>query len=421
MLSYYFPPLGMGGTQRAMKMVRYLPAHGWEATVITVKPIAYWAQDPSLLDEIPSARIIRTGSLDPQRLLKLARPAENVITTAASGKKNSLFNWINRRVLPFFLLPDSKILWHGHACAAAARLLRHEEFAAVYSTSPPHSVHVTARRLARKFNLPWVADFRDAWAGSVVVHEPTRLHHALQQRWQKKIIQSADAVIAVTPGSLKTLQGNDPSNKYHFIPNGFDADDFPPPPAARKNGFQICHCGSITTFSNPRPVLEAFARLQKSDPAAAEGLTLRFVGYDTFSAFPEWVAALQLQTKVTCSGYVTHQQALAELQAADALLLIACHEQAADFIPGKTYEYLGSRKPILLVSNIPDTLALLKEMPGVLICHPHDPAGISAALLQLKTDARLRDAAKHRPLQPYERNYQAGQLAQILNTLTLRR
>ncbi|MCH6560776.1 hypothetical protein IH799_10545, partial [candidate division KSB1 bacterium] len=68
-LAYYFPPLGMGGTQRPAKFVKYLPEFNWTPFVITVKDIAYYAKDLSLLNDVRDAQIFRTGSLDPQRLL----------------------------------------------------------------------------------------------------------------------------------------------------------------------------------------------------------------------------------------------------------------------------------------------------------------------------------------------------------------
>ena len=53
-LAYYFPPLGMGGVQRAVKFVKYLPQFGWTPEVITVKPVRYHACDESLLSDVQS-------------------------------------------------------------------------------------------------------------------------------------------------------------------------------------------------------------------------------------------------------------------------------------------------------------------------------------------------------------------------------
>ena len=71
-IAYYFPPLGLSGVQRTLKFVKYLPQFGWQPIVLTVTPTGYFAQDPTLLDELDglNIEIIRTGSLDPNRFLK---------------------------------------------------------------------------------------------------------------------------------------------------------------------------------------------------------------------------------------------------------------------------------------------------------------------------------------------------------------
>src|SRR5574341_2168666 len=87
-VSYYFPPLGMGGTQRVAKWCKYLHRLGWQVSVITVKPVAYYAFDESLLSELEGVRIIRTGSLDPARLLYLLRRRKERVGVAKEGTTN---------------------------------------------------------------------------------------------------------------------------------------------------------------------------------------------------------------------------------------------------------------------------------------------------------------------------------------------
>ncbi|MBE0585718.1 MAG: glycosyl transferase family 1, partial [Desulfofustis sp.] len=48
-IAYYFPPLGGSGVQRVLKFVKYLPQFGWQPTVLTIGPTAYYAHDESLL------------------------------------------------------------------------------------------------------------------------------------------------------------------------------------------------------------------------------------------------------------------------------------------------------------------------------------------------------------------------------------
>ncbi|HNW60729.1 MAG TPA: glycosyltransferase [bacterium] len=450
MLAYYFPPLGMGGTQRPAKFARYLPESGWQPVVLSVKPIAYWAEDPSLLDELAGVEIVRTGSFDPQRLLRVVRgeprrPEGGEAEAAGNGRApagagGKVVAWINRRLLPWFLLPDSKILWSWHARRAAAALLRSGTFSAIWSTSPPHSTHLIARRLARRYRLPWIADFRDAWAESVVVHQPTAWHRRRQEALLRRVAGAADLLIGVTPGIVTELEAAGGAGKTRLMTNGFDAADFsvatPAPAAATPAGptatplpaspagtqapaaaaaaprFTLCHCGSISRFSDPAPLLAALR------PQDAGCLRLHFVGYDAGGSLTRQVRASGLESLITCSGYRPHHEAIAAMTAADALVLIACDEPGARFIPGKSFEYLASRKPILLISNVTETLRLLAVQPGVVACAPDQPQAIRAALERLQQDPELARAAAMRDLRPFDRRQQAALLAGMLQQLS---
>lgn len=427
MLAYYFPPLGMSGTQRPAKFARYLAEFGWQPTVLTVKPIAYWAEDPTLLDELAGVEIVRAGSFDPQRLLALLRrkQAPDAATERGtdSGSRqgavgvSGLLAWINRRLLPWVLLPDSKILWSGPARRAAAGLLRSGAFSAIWSTSPPHSTHLIARRLARRFHLPWIADFRDAWADSVVVASPTSWHRRRQAALLRRVAREADLLVGVTPGIVAELAVAGAAGKSRLLTNGFDAADFPAPgsppgsPAAAPGSFVLLHCGTISRFSDPAPL---FAALR---PAEAGRLRIHFIGHDARTGFAARLREHGLQEIITWTGYQPHHQALAAMAAADALLLIACDEPQARFIPGKSFEYLASRKPILLISNVAETRALLEPQPGVITCAPDQPAAIRAALDRLQQDPGLAQAARQRELRPFDRREQSARLAAWLDTL----
>ncbi|PZN07708.1 MAG: glycosyl transferase family 1, partial [Bacillota bacterium] len=58
MVSYYFPPIGGGGVQRALKMAKYLPEFGWRPLVLAVDPVWHVSLDPSLLEELPPEVVV---------------------------------------------------------------------------------------------------------------------------------------------------------------------------------------------------------------------------------------------------------------------------------------------------------------------------------------------------------------------------
>jgi hypothetical protein len=412
MICYYFPPLGMGGTQRSAKFAKFLPEFGWQPTVVTVKPISYWATDQSLLSDLKKISVMRTESLDPQRLLYRFRPMQNT-SEMAKSTKGHILKAVNQYILPFFLIPDSKILWSYHLYRAVRTLVQTEKFDALYTTSPPHSVHLLGKKIARHFGLKWIADFRDAWAGGVVVHEPTCVHRLVNRSMQKSVLKDADAVVAVTAGILNDLKSS-PGKKFVHIPNGFDKDDFPvsiqKKPAQEK--FVFCHCGSVTKFSNPESLLRAVKFLQ---PEELNRLCFEFIGYDATGDFKKRIAGTGLNC-FRLQDYQPHSKALQTLMSADALVLVA-HACAADqFIPGKLYEYFGSRKPILAITNIQDTIHLLKQYPNTIIVDPNHPELIVKAIRTMMT-THWPEIKKDISRQ-WSRREQTRQLAAVLNQIT---
>lgn len=420
LLSYYFPPLGMGGVQRPAKFAKYLPEFGWQPTVLTVKPLAYWAEDSTALSELADIRIVRTESFDPQRLLTRLRGAQTINHTASVNHNRGLMGKLNEKIVPYFLIPDSKILWRWHALRAARKLLKEERFDAIFTTSPPHSVHLIGKTLAKKFGLQWVGDFRDDWAGGVVVHERTRLHKWLNRVLQNSVLRSADAVVAVSGGIRDKLKNSipDPQQKFFLIYNGFDAADYPKRTREKdETRFFFCHCGSITKFSNPESFLQGLQLFKQKHPQLAERLLVQFVGYDVTADFPKRVRQAGVEDLVTYHGYQPHRKALQYLVNADALLLIAKGKEGATFIPGKVFEYLGARKPILALSNVADTTEVLGNSELSVVLDWDDVAGIADEIACFMQKDRKLATTQSTIIEQFGRKRQTQQLASILDAL----
>ena len=180
-IAYYFPPLGLSGVQRTLKFVKYLPSYGWKPTVLTVGPTGYYAFDESLLREIEEAQVdvIRTGSLDINRMMKGKRP----VRMPSEGL---------RKILQFFgdlfLIPDSKIGWKRKAVKAASELLRTKHFDAIVATAPPQTDFLIGYILKKRFKVPLVLDYRDAWLEYPFKYFPTPLHRILHRRMERRVV-----------------------------------------------------------------------------------------------------------------------------------------------------------------------------------------------------------------------------------------
>ncbi|MDI6739276.1 MAG: glycosyl transferase family 1, partial [Candidatus Edwardsbacteria bacterium] len=167
-LSYYFPPLGMSGVQRVLKLVKYLPRFGWQPVVVTPGFTGTYAYDQDLLAEA-AAPVFRTFSLDPLFL----SPQKHDAGLAA---RRGFLAWLNH-----WFIPDNKIGWIPFAVRAGMRAAQRYPIDAILSSAPPYSSHLAGVILKRALGKPLVSDFRDSWTNYTWVSYPTRFHRYYDQ------------------------------------------------------------------------------------------------------------------------------------------------------------------------------------------------------------------------------------------------
>lgn len=415
-IAYYFPPLGMGGVQRATKFARYLPEYGWQPYVITVKDILYYAKDVSLLDEVSHLTIIRTGSLDPARLIKLFPfPAGQAKREGGAGDRISGLSAFSRH----FFYPDSKILWRPFARQKIRSLQRRIQFHAVFSTAPPISSHL----IAAKTGLPWVADFRDYWTIGDGIFAPTAWHRKKYRQIMQIITKRAAKITAVSlpiADSIKEIAKETDRNKIVVLPNGFDTNDFKHVAPRRFGKFTIVYSGNLNSKRMPVNFFRALELIFTERPALQDKIQCIFIGKHFELNLPP--LSNSLQTVVKYLDYVPHAESLSYILNANLLLLLLSSSSAPGVLTGKVFEYLGTGKPIFAI--IPRHVAayrLLKDKPNCFIADPDDVQSIKKTLLKILA-LFLQKPGKisyggHIPewLQKYTRQFQTQQLAELLD------
>ena len=150
------------GLVRAMKFAKYLPEYGWEPVVLTVKPTVEAGADPG------QTRVYRTGYVDIIEKVKGLvgmdngrREVNKTLAARGSGEKKGSGGTFLRELIS---LPDEEIGWYNFALEEGKKILRDEKIDLIFSTSPPETAHLIARKLKRHRHLPWIADLRDLWA-----------------------------------------------------------------------------------------------------------------------------------------------------------------------------------------------------------------------------------------------------------------
>ncbi len=371
--------MGMGGTQRAAKFARYLPQFGWQPYIITVKTVQYYAQDATLLQDLNHVPIYRTGSLDPLRLLALwekrKNPSKKIKNSnpTTTYQKKSVLKFLNELVGGWLFIPDSKILWLPFAFWQAVKIIRHEKIQVVFTTSPPQSVHLLGKWLKFFCGVKWIADFRDEWTGGESQPCPTKFHTFINRRLEKRVLQSADRVLAICEKLAHNLHkkaGDDPQ-KYMTLMNGFDKADFQFDSAVEQNRkFTILHGGSLSKVSNPEPFLAAVSQLFEQKPEFKSQIQLQFVGTDIFGQLPPLLEKYHLKRQVEVENYLPHREAIRRMMQAHVLLLIVIKKGREEIITGKVFEYLASGRRILAIIPEGELAAIIRETSaGTIVSH----------------------------------------------------
>ncbi len=425
-VAYYFPPAGGPGVQRVLKAVKYLGRSGWTPTVLTVADGAFPQHDPSLAADVPAGvAVVRTRALDPFGVYGrlTGKKGTAAVPVGSAGEGGGVAERVARWARANLFLPDARVGWVPFAARAARRLHRAQPFDAVLTSGPPHSTHLVGRALARRTGVPWVADFRDPWTGINFYHElpMTPLARRIDRRLEASVLREARRLVTVSPtwaGALARTAGR-PVEDVAVVHNGFDAADFPDlegvkPPDDR---FVLAHVGSLYGARNPAALWAALALLRER--GRLDRFTLRLVGAvdDAARAAAEKHGLAGL---VEATGYVSHAEAVREMRAATALLLVVeGFGLEAGMITGKAYEYLGSGRPVVGLGPADGDAARLLEETGAGRMHPRDDADALAAHLDglLTAWERGETPAGAAPgaAAAYTREAQTAALARVLD------
>jgi hypothetical protein len=134
---------------------------------------------------------------------------------------------------------------------------------------------------------------------------------------------------------------------------------------------------------NPDTFLQAVGRLLQSGDLDPGRVRLRFIG-----RFGEEVRAMFRRAEVAAvveeRAYLPHAESVAETLGAHALLLVVDDAPGSEHIvPGKVFEYIGARRPILAVGPEGDGAALLRTTGAGRVVDRGDVEGIAREVLAL--------------------------------------
>lgn len=427
-VSYFFPPQNAIGALRVGKLAKYLPEFGWEPWVLTLEQQAVRGLRDLPVEMDPN-HVVRVGFSGMFRRLAQNRVAtSNDSGPDASSRKPcrpSLRSRLWAAVSDRFRdtrLPDRAFPWCRPAIRAGNRMIAETGFDVIFSSFGPVASHYVASRLAKRYQIPWIADYRDPWSQNHIegLRGVRRWIEAAIERHVLKPCRLITTVSEPWRRQLELLHGK----PAFLVFNGFDESDYLTEAAAQSavtGKMVINYTGTIYPGKqNPADFFRAIQELVQENAMDANALEVHFWGSKPDAVEP-MAARFGVTGMVQCHGRVPHQQAIAEQWKANAQLLLECTDtNERGHYPAKIFEYLAAQRPILAVGpkgGVVDEL-LQTTNAGVLAS---DVPTVKKTLLQwmaeFRQHGRIAYQGNAEVIRRYTRCEQAKTLAQLCDRL----
>ncbi len=414
-ITYYWPPSGGPGVQRWLKFVKYLPDFDIQPVVLTVDPenAEYPIIDRSLEADIaPELEVYRTECHGVYDWYKKMTGSKTAPYSGFANESNPGFlQKAARFVRGNFFLPDARRGWIKYAFAEACRLVEKYKIDTIITTGPPHSTHLIGLKIKKKYNVKWLADFRDPWT---TIYYNDALYQTwwakkINKRHEQSVLDNCDFILLVADDREQLRI--DP-RKIVFIPNGFDTIDFSEKQPIHPDVFTVCYTGTIADNYPTGKLLEAFEALRKNIE-----FKLRFIGKVTDNIKKDFSA--RLGETVEFIDFVPHNEAINFMVSSFVLLLLIPKADNNKFIlTGKVFEYLATGNPILMVGP-PDSMAaqIVRQAHTGEAFDYDDVEGMKKFLFQQYqsyVDKKYPDADQQY-IQGFSRKALTGKIAKIIN------
>lgn len=386
-ITYYWPPSGGGGVQRWLKMSKYLPELGWKPIIYTPLNPDPSVVDESLISEIhPEIVEIKTPIWEPYDVYrklfgkkKDSKFKAGYISEASSG------NWKNK--LAVFLrgnlmIPDPRKFWIKPSVKYLSNYLKENSVDLIVSTGPPHSMHIIALKLREKFDITWVADFRDPWT-NIDFYSKLRLTKwgdRKHKRLELQVLKKADHVVTVSPSwqnEFLELGGRN----VELVTNGYDPGDYQFESVPMEKHFSITHLGALNKDRNPVSLWKAISELCKENRDFQQSVQIHLIG-QTDESVIQSIHENKLSEHLKITAHLPHKEGLKALHKSHLLLLpINDAPNVKGILPGKMYEYLAVKRPILAIGpGNADFARIIHETNSGVTHDFADTAGIKASL-----------------------------------------
>ena len=255
------------------------------------------------------------------------------------------------------------LVWVKNSRKELSEVVSENMYDFVFSSSSPIAAHIIAKQISDHFKIKWIADLRDLWS-----YNHTNIEKASKEqlRFEKKLFLTARQLTTVSK-QLASTQKKIYKGNIEVIYNGFTAINRK---KSRKtnNKISIVYTGVLEKGFHDFEIL--LDNIDKIDEVTNHNIRFIFAGSCCPIISGHFKMKNQIVPKfVELKGNLSRAAAHKLQNEADALLLFGWKDgKMTGLLQTKFFEYLGVKKPILLLGGSRDLEAreiLKKTNTGV--------------------------------------------------------
>jgi glycosyltransferase involved in cell wall biosynthesis len=180
--------------------------------------------------------------------------------------------------------------------------------------------------------------------------------------------------------------------------------------------FSISHIGSLLSERNPEFLWKVLAEICREDTSFKNDLQLKFAGAVS-EEVKQSLESFQLSENCEFLGYISHSEALKMQHQSQVLLLVEINSaETRAIIPGKLFEYLAAKRPIIALGpKESDIEGIINETKSGKFFSYWDDDELKTEILQLYKDFKkgeLKIASEG--IEKYSRRELTRQMASLI-------
>lgn len=419
-LAYDFPPYNSIGAKRPFSWFNDLINYDYYPIVVT----RHWSDNIQNPDDYVKPSTIQQVEKESHSYGEIIRTPfkpnfRDSLLLKHGLKKHRLF----RKCLTFFysffeyihFIFDSRKLIYKES----DKILKTDKIDIIIATGEPFILFKYASILSKKYNVPWVADYRDGWTSNYTKISRSFVEKYIVFKFFKLVechlLKSARLITTVSKPMKNRLSKLHPNKQIKIIRNGYDPILFDNISTNRfVSYFNIVYAGTIYQHQRLEIFLTGFLKLTevyKNIKCTFYGLDFdanqkdRLLGFDS-----------RLSPHILTTPRIPQNEIAKKIKNAHVLLVLA--NENIDGSCAKIYEYLASKRKILCVVNDHSTLEeIISNTNSGYLCDSSDDVFLILKKLYEEWESTGNVSCRPSNIEEYTRLNQTKVLASEFNNI----